>query len=274
MNWRHASQYTLSYTYFVRLRRLRVDVFMLLFITASGLSCNFSKYPLMSTVYEDRIETLCDYLPLDYPVSVITNLKMDNWCLELWSLYFMKKELDRMVTIAGKKLRPVIENITKNELFLFQHCNFTESPACQTYQHINVSEFLQMLSRQMKSLEPKILNDFSNCSMILCLPDSAGTGGAPSQETSNTSFATVMEPSTVPYSKYTITSETHIPLPQAKSNTDPKENKRVRVWILAPVCCTVVLALFIGCNVLRSWNEQDSHLSKDPSSDPTLASGV
>ncbi|XP_078511242.1 fms-related tyrosine kinase 3 ligand isoform X10 [Lissotriton helveticus] len=247
MNWCHASQYTLSYTYFAGLRRLHVVVLTLVFITASGLSCNFSKYKLMSTVYEDRIQTLCDYLPLDYPVSVITNLKM--------------KELERMVTIAGKKLRPMIENITKAELFLFQYCNFTESPACQTYQHMNISEFLERLSRQMKSLEPKILNDFSNCSMILCLPDNTGTG-APSLETSTTRFATVMEPSTetVPYSKYTVTSQTHFPsaLPQENPNTDPKKNKRVRVWLLAPVCCAVVLTLIIGCFLLRSWNEQDS----------------
>lgn len=172
----------------------------------------------------------------------------------------MQKELKRMVTIAGKKLRPVIETITKAELFLFQYCNFTESPACQTYQHMNVSEFLEMLSRQMKSLEPKMLNDFSNCSMILCLPDSTGTG-APTLETPNTRFATVMEPSTetVPYSKYTVTSQTQIPiaLPQEKPNTDtdPKENKRVRVWLSAAVCCAVVLTL-IGCYLLR--NEQDS----------------
>ncbi|XP_078511248.1 fms-related tyrosine kinase 3 ligand isoform X14 [Lissotriton helveticus] len=231
MNWCHASQYTLSYTYFAGLRRLHVVVLTLVFITASGLSCNFSKYKLMSTVYEDRIQTLCDYLPLDYPVSVITNLKM--------------KELERMVTIAGKKLRPMIENITKAELFLFQYCNFTESPACQTYQHMNISEFLERLSRQMKSLEPKILNDFSNCSMILCLPDNTGTG-APSLETSTTRFATVMEPSTetVPYSKYTVTSQTHFPsaLPQENPNTDPKKNKR--------------------------------HLSKDTPSEPTLAPDV
>ncbi|XP_078511234.1 fms-related tyrosine kinase 3 ligand isoform X3 [Lissotriton helveticus] len=271
MNWCHASQYTLSYTYFAGLRRLHVVVLTLVFITASGLSCNFSKYKLMSTVYEDRIQTLCDYLPLDYPVSVITNLKMANSRAE------SMKELERMVTIAGKKLRPMIENITKAELFLFQYCNFTESPACQTYQHMNISEFLERLSRQMKSLEPKILNDFSNCSMILCLPDNTGTG-APSLETSTTRFATVMEPSTetVPYSKYTVTSQTHFPsaLPQENPNTDPKKNKRVRVWLLAPVCCAVVLTLIIGCFLLRSWNEQDSHLSKDTPSEPTLAPDV
>ncbi|XP_069462403.1 fms-related tyrosine kinase 3 ligand isoform X2 [Ambystoma mexicanum] len=248
MNWCHALHHTISGACLVRLQPLPATVFMLAFITASVLSCNFSKFRVMTTVYEDQIKDLSDHLPLDYPVSVISNLQMDNWCFELWNLYFIKKELERMVSIAGGKLRPIIQKVT-SELFLFEECKFTESSMCQTYQRMNVSDFLNQLTRQMNALDPKIQNDFSNCSAILCVPDNSERRPPPLESSSKLSVSTADAlTETAPFSKYTAISQEYAKgaLPQENPSAAPDDNKRVRFRLLAPlVGCAVVITLFI-----------------------------
>ncbi|XP_075461686.1 fms-related tyrosine kinase 3 ligand isoform X2 [Ascaphus truei] len=162
------SQNTLWDTCYMTRRPAPVAVLLLLFLTKTCLTCSFTDSPITST-FEDKIKVLLKHLPLDYPISIISNLKTDSWCSEIWKLHFIRNELKRMKNISGEALSVQINKVQEEVEFLGD-CKLNVSSDCLVQEQTNVSIFLNTMSQTMDTLKVKILNDFSNCSRILCEP--------------------------------------------------------------------------------------------------------
>ncbi|XP_061445277.1 fms-related tyrosine kinase 3 ligand-like isoform X7 [Rhineura floridana] len=108
-----------------------VFLLVLLFFTPSepGKDCNFM-YPQLHSIdsiehFSHVIEELKQYLLLDYPVSVPSNLKLDEFCQELWELHLIHSKLTSMMRVSGSSLRKMFLNITT-------HTNFIEGCKIET----------------------------------------------------------------------------------------------------------------------------------------------
>ncbi|XP_061445276.1 uncharacterized protein LOC133366316 isoform X6 [Rhineura floridana] len=101
-----------------------VFLLVLLFFTPSepGKDCNFM-YPQLHSIdsiehFSHVIEELKQYLLLDYPVSVPSNLKLDEFCQELWELHLIHSKLTSMMRVSGSSLRKMFLNITTHTNFI------------------------------------------------------------------------------------------------------------------------------------------------------------
>ncbi|KAJ7313930.1 hypothetical protein JRQ81_005745 [Phrynocephalus forsythii] len=155
-------------------------VFLLLlsFPTQSELNqdCNFEHVPIQSGGRDSfGVEDLKSYLLLDYPVPVPSNLKLDAFCLELWNIHLIHRNLKSMLRISGDNLKRWMQGIMNHTKFV-EDCNLTDS--CVTFKMTNISHFLEpipsllvTLHAKMKSLTEDERADFSNCTIIQCQPD-------------------------------------------------------------------------------------------------------
>ncbi|OCT70904.1 fms-related tyrosine kinase 3 ligand [Xenopus laevis] len=141
---------------------------LLLFLNKPCLGCNFNYSPLSST-FEVKIAELLKYLPRDYTVSVISNLKPDAHCSDLWMIYFIRKELVRIEGLSGEKLKEQVMFVRREVEFINTECHFNVSEDCRMEKK-NVTDFLNMMSLTMNFMRTnnKIKNDFSNCTRIFC----------------------------------------------------------------------------------------------------------
>ncbi|XP_061445274.1 fms-related tyrosine kinase 3 ligand-like isoform X5 [Rhineura floridana] len=156
-----------------------VFLLVLLFFTPSepGKDCNFM-YPQLHSIdsiehFSHVIEELKQYLLLDYPVSVPSNLKLDEFCQELWELHLIHSKLTSMMRVSGSSLRKMFLNITTHTNFI-EGCKIEDS--CVSYMETNITQFLQpipllieTLANKMEDLIDKGLGNFSNCTIIQCL---------------------------------------------------------------------------------------------------------
>ncbi|XP_061445273.1 fms-related tyrosine kinase 3 ligand-like isoform X4 [Rhineura floridana] len=159
-----------------------VFLLVLLFFTPSepGKDCNFM-YPQLHSIdsiehFSHVIEELKQYLLLDYPVSVPSNLKLDEFCQELWELHLIHSKLTSMMRVSGSSLRKMFLNITTHTNFI-EGCKIEDS--CVSYMETNITQFLQpipllieTLANKMEDLIDKGLGNFSNCTIIQCLGQS------------------------------------------------------------------------------------------------------
>ncbi|XP_060112217.1 fms-related tyrosine kinase 3 ligand [Heteronotia binoei] len=154
-----------------------VSLLLFLCFTHSGLgkNCTFSHEPLPTTGASKIIE-LKKLLLLDYPVSLPSNLKTDEYCVELWQLHIAFKELNRMQQVAGSELREKIAEFRELNLQgLFDNCTLESD--CVEFEKSNISVFMDSIHSNFEAMTTKITTslNFSNCTRILCQSGSLRT---------------------------------------------------------------------------------------------------
>ncbi|XP_054850896.1 uncharacterized protein LOC129340248 [Eublepharis macularius] len=161
-----------------------VSLLLLLCFSHSGLckNCNFTYSPLVTTSTSEIIKNLKEFLLLDYPVSVPSNLKSDKFCFELWQLHFIYRELSRLIQVAGFQLRQNISRLEEilNLKELFQFCEIESD--CVDFERTNISVFLDSIHSNLKKMAAKLEpatdqnpTDFSSCTSVQCQADSLST---------------------------------------------------------------------------------------------------
>ncbi|XP_066485153.1 fms-related tyrosine kinase 3 ligand [Tiliqua scincoides] len=149
---------------------------LLLFITPSGLGkdCFWEYRPFPTTDQSGRVKILKGWMLSDYQVSVPTNLKPDEFCQKLWDLYFVNRELVRMISVSGDNLTGVIKKLEEITKFV-ENCTIKESD-CIQFERRNVTQFLDSIlplitawKQHMEISEEQI--DFSNCTVVQCQLD-------------------------------------------------------------------------------------------------------
>ncbi|KAJ6654386.1 hypothetical protein lerEdw1_006979 [Lerista edwardsae] len=147
-----------------------VVLLLLLFITPSGLGkdCFWKHSPLSTTSQPNNIDILKKWMLLDYPVSVPTNLKPDEFCQKIWQLHFIDKELDRMHHVSGKNLSGLIKKVKVITSFVAD-CKINDN--CVRVQQRNVSQFLDsillLFTELTETFEEENI-DYSNCTIVQC----------------------------------------------------------------------------------------------------------
>ncbi|XP_041425555.1 uncharacterized protein flt3lg.L [Xenopus laevis] len=228
MNFCHGAHCTIWGLCYMTLRPALVLLF-LLFLNKPCLGCNFKQVnsnPITS-MFDDNIENLVKYLPRDYNVSVISNLKPGNCCItvsrkrgterlytraeagiqfcafiesvlhphcsDLWMIYFISKELVRIEGLSGETLKAQVAVVLKEVEFIYIDCHFNVSEDCRMEKK-NVIDFLNIMSSTLTSMKTdnKIIDDFSNCTVIFC--DKADASVNYTTETQNT---TLIQPNCV-----------------------------------------------------------------------------
>ncbi|KAL8176823.1 UNVERIFIED_CONTAM: hypothetical protein K2H54_039098, partial [Gekko kuhli] len=159
-----------------------VSLLLFLCFTHFGLgkNCIFTHHPLPTTDGSNRINGLRKLLLWDYPVSVPSNLKPDEHCFGLWQLYFISRELSRMLQVAGSELEKNITDLESwlNTKELFQDCKIESS--CVEFERTNVSVLLDSILLPFKALRDKMdlmetPFNFSNCTSVQCQSESRST---------------------------------------------------------------------------------------------------
>ncbi|OCT73130.1 hypothetical protein XELAEV_18036109mg [Xenopus laevis] len=194
MNFCHGAHCTIWGLCYMTLRPALVLLF-LLFLNKPCLGCNFKQVnsnPITS-MFDDNIENLVKYLPRDYNVSVISNLKPHPHCSDLWMIYFISKELVRIEGLSGETLKAQVAVVLKEVEFIYIDCHFNVSEDCRMEKK-NVIDFLNIMSSTLTSMKTdnKIIDDFSNCTVIFC--DKADASVNYTTETQNT---TLIQPNCV-----------------------------------------------------------------------------
>lgn len=131
---------------------------LLLLLFSPGLrgtsGCSFTYNPISST-FKITIRKLADYLLLDYPVTVASNLQDDEECGALWRLTLAQRWMVRLKTVAGAQMRELLEAVN-TEIVFVASCPF------------------QDISMQLDTLKPRITGpDFSKCLELQCQPDAS-----------------------------------------------------------------------------------------------------
>uniref|UniRef100_A0A8I4A377 Fms-related tyrosine kinase 3 ligand n=1 Tax=Callithrix jacchus TaxID=9483 RepID=A0A8I4A377_CALJA len=149
---------------------------LLLLLLSSELSgtqdCSFQFSPISSD-FAAKIRELSDYLLQDYPVTVASNLQDEELCGALWRLVLAQRWMERLKTVAGSKMRGLLERVN-TEIHFVTKCAFQPPRSCLRFVQTNISRFLQETSEQLVSLKPWITRrNFSRCLELQCQPDSS-----------------------------------------------------------------------------------------------------
>ncbi|XP_037584435.1 fms-related tyrosine kinase 3 ligand isoform X9 [Cebus imitator] len=128
---------------------------LLLLLLSSELSetqdCSFQLSPISSD-FAVKIRELSDYLLQDYPVTVASNLQDEELCGALWRLVLAQRWMERLKTVAGSKMRGLLERVN-TEIHFVTKCAFQET------------------SEQLVALKPWITRrNFSRCLELQCQP--------------------------------------------------------------------------------------------------------
>ncbi|XP_062993698.1 fms-related tyrosine kinase 3 ligand isoform X2 [Elgaria multicarinata webbii] len=155
------------------------SVVFLLLLLVSSLSepsddCIFGYSPFQTTSFSDDFENLKQYLLFDYPVFMPSNLKPDEFCLGLWKLHLINRNLKSMIKVSGSSLKRLIKNITSHTKII-EKCKIDDS--CVDFERTNISQFLEPIPSFLKSLADRMEDygtdglhgDFRNCTIIQCL---------------------------------------------------------------------------------------------------------
>ncbi|XP_078215549.1 fms-related tyrosine kinase 3 ligand isoform X17 [Callithrix jacchus] len=146
---------------------------LLLLLLSSELSgtqdCSFQFSPISSD-FAAKIRELSDYLLQDYPVTVASNLQDEELCGALWRLVLAQRWMERLKTVAGSKMRGLLERVN-TEIHFVTKCAFQPPRSCLRFVQTNISRFLQETSEQLVSLKPWITRrNFSRCLELQCQP--------------------------------------------------------------------------------------------------------
>ncbi|XP_021101561.1 fms-related tyrosine kinase 3 ligand isoform X3 [Heterocephalus glaber] len=139
-------------------------------------SCSFSHNPISSD-FKIKFSTLSDYLLKDYPVTVAANLQdvshtwagpgmevgsglqrqhlrdQEQFCAKLWHLVLAQRWMERLKTVAGLKIRELLETVD-TEIHFVTSCAFQDTVA------------------QLEAMKPWITHrNFSQCLELRCQPD-------------------------------------------------------------------------------------------------------
>ncbi|XP_021101563.1 fms-related tyrosine kinase 3 ligand isoform X5 [Heterocephalus glaber] len=115
-------------------------------------SCSFSHNPISSD-FKIKFSTLSDYLLKDYPVTVAANLQDEQFCAKLWHLVLAQRWMERLKTVAGLKIRELLETVD-TEIHFVTSCAFQDTVA------------------QLEAMKPWITHrNFSQCLELRCQPD-------------------------------------------------------------------------------------------------------
>ncbi|XP_053219771.1 fms-related tyrosine kinase 3 ligand [Podarcis raffonei] len=178
MIWRHATPES-----FV------VFVLLLLFLTQceSSQNCVFQHVPFESTnntqLFLSKIKELKQYLLLNYPVDMPSNLKPDGFCQEIWEVHLINKKLKHLASVSGRILERKFFNITYHIASFIEGCNIEDS--CVRFVGTNITQFLDpvpyhignLADKMEKLIELKESANYSKCTIIQCQPDSFTTPG-------------------------------------------------------------------------------------------------
>ncbi|XP_033026928.1 fms-related tyrosine kinase 3 ligand-like [Lacerta agilis] len=163
-----------------------VFVLLLLFLTQceSSKDCIF-QYAQFETTnntqhFLSKIEELKQYLLLNYPVDMPSNLKPDGFCQELWEVHLINKKLKHLASVSGGILEQMFFHIIDHLPFI-EGCNIEDS--CVRFVGTNITQFLnpvpyhigKLADEMEKLIRLKELADYSNCTVIQCQPDSFTT---------------------------------------------------------------------------------------------------
>nr|XP_028559535.1 fms-related tyrosine kinase 3 ligand-like isoform X2 [Podarcis muralis] len=178
MIWRHATPES-----FV------VFVLLLLFLTQceSSKNCVFQHVPFESTnntqLFLSKIKDLKQYLLLNYPVDMPSNLKPDGFCQEVWEVHLINKKLKHLASVSGIMLERMFFNITTHIVSFIKGCNIEDS--CVRFVGTNITQFLNpvpyhignLADKMEKLIELKESADYSNCTIIQCQPEAPKVPG-------------------------------------------------------------------------------------------------
>ncbi|XP_034990157.1 fms-related tyrosine kinase 3 ligand isoform X2 [Zootoca vivipara] len=164
-----------------------VFVLLLLFLTQCEPSknCIFQYSPFDTTnntqKFLSKIEELKQYLLLNYPVDMPSNLKPDGFCQELWEVHLINKKLKHLASVSGRILQQMFFSITENLRFI-EGCNIEDS--CVRFVRTNITQFLNPipyrignLADKMELIPPEEPADYSNCTVIQCQPEAPKVSG-------------------------------------------------------------------------------------------------
>ncbi|XP_044304084.1 fms-related tyrosine kinase 3 ligand isoform X2 [Varanus komodoensis] len=162
-----------------------VVLLLLLVVVFSAASepkkvCIFQDPPLQTTSFSDDFEELKKYLLFDYPVFVPSNLKPDEFCLGLWKVHLIDRNLHSMIQVSGSSLKKYIQKIRHHTTFI-NECKINDR--CVAFERTNISQFLEPIPSFLMSLANWMENllenssaaDFHNCTTIQCLPEQTST---------------------------------------------------------------------------------------------------
>ncbi|XP_045387128.1 fms-related tyrosine kinase 3 ligand isoform X3 [Lemur catta] len=162
--------------------RNRETPLLLLLLLSPGLRgtqhCSFEHSPISSN-FAVTIRKLSDYLLLDYPVTVASNLQEEELCGALWRLVLAQRWMEQLKTVAGSQMQGLLEAVN-TEIVFVTSCTFQVSPelgeqplpSCLRFVQTNISCLLQDTSQQLVALKPWITRrNFSPCLELRCQPD-------------------------------------------------------------------------------------------------------
>ncbi|XP_069313434.1 fms-related tyrosine kinase 3 ligand isoform X4 [Eulemur rufifrons] len=147
---------------------------LLLLLLSPGLRgtqhCSFEHSPISSN-FAVTIRKLSDYLLLDYPVTVASNLQEEELCGALWRLVLAQRWMEQLKTVAGSQMQGLLEAVN-TEIVFVTSCAFQPLPSCLRFVQTNISCLLQDTSQQLVALKPWITRrNFSPCLELRCQPD-------------------------------------------------------------------------------------------------------
>ncbi|XP_035139731.3 fms-related tyrosine kinase 3 ligand isoform X14 [Callithrix jacchus] len=123
--------------------------------TSASQSAGYYRREPLCWELSPLFEAKSDYLLQDYPVTVASNLQDEELCGALWRLVLAQRWMERLKTVAGSKMRGLLERVN-TEIHFVTKCAFQET------------------SEQLVSLKPWITRrNFSRCLELQCQPDSS-----------------------------------------------------------------------------------------------------
>nr|XP_054106422.1 fms-related tyrosine kinase 3 ligand isoform X8 [Callithrix jacchus] len=120
--------------------------------TSASQSAGYYRREPLCWELSPLFEAKSDYLLQDYPVTVASNLQDEELCGALWRLVLAQRWMERLKTVAGSKMRGLLERVN-TEIHFVTKCAFQET------------------SEQLVSLKPWITRrNFSRCLELQCQP--------------------------------------------------------------------------------------------------------
>nr|XP_054106424.1 fms-related tyrosine kinase 3 ligand isoform X10 [Callithrix jacchus] len=96
--------------------------------------------------------------------------ELEELCGALWRLVLAQRWMERLKTVAGSKMRGLLERVN-TEIHFVTKCAFQPPRSCLRFVQTNISRFLQETSEQLVSLKPWITRrNFSRCLELQCQP--------------------------------------------------------------------------------------------------------
>ncbi|XP_021101565.1 fms-related tyrosine kinase 3 ligand isoform X6 [Heterocephalus glaber] len=115
-------------------------------------SCSFSHNPISS----------------DFKIKFST---LEQFCAKLWHLVLAQRWMERLKTVAGLKIRELLETVD-TEIHFVTSCAFQPLPSCLRFVQTNISHLLQDTVAQLEAMKPWITHrNFSQCLELRCQPD-------------------------------------------------------------------------------------------------------